>query len=330
MLTGKRMSPQERAPLDLASLDGIVATCLRKDPDDRWQSAGDIKRVLELIGQASPLPGSARKRSYRAWIAAAAFLALAIYFYATGRGHTAVSGEVVSFAVYPPEKSAFSAAVNITVNVPQFSLSPDGRTLAFVANTPSGAPMLWLRRLAGLAAQALPGTENVQQLFWSPDNRWLGFFADGKVKKVPAAGGAVQVVAETRSDFRGGAWGADDTILFASGAEPVYRVNAAGGEAIPTTTLDESAETDRFPVFLPDGRHFLYLLQNGVPEQIGVYAGSLDRQTKKLLLHENTSAVYAPGGYLLYVDGDTLMGQAFDAPRLATNGRPFLVAEHAG
>jgi Tol biopolymer transport system component len=176
-------------------------------------------------------------------------------------------------------------------------------------------------------SQPLPGTENAQQPFWSPDDRWLGFYADGKIKKIPAAGGAVQVVAETRSDVRGVAWGPDDTILWGSGSEPVYGVNAQGGEARPVTAVS-ALEMNRYPSFLPGGRHFLYLLRNNV--ETGVYAGSLDGKTKKPLLHSNTSAVYAPGGYLLFVQGDALMGQAFDAERLEAHGRPFLVAEHAG
>src|SRR4029453_18361984 len=100
-------------------------------------------------------------------------------------------------------KTTFSPARDTTSNVPQFALSPDGRTLAFVANAPGSAPMLWLRSLSDVAARLLAGTENAMQPFWSPDNRWLGFYADGKVRKVPAAGGAVQIITETRSDFRG-------------------------------------------------------------------------------------------------------------------------------
>ena len=232
---------------------------------------------------------------------------------------------MVSFAVYPPEKTAFSAALNTTVNVPEFALSPDGRTLAFVASAAEAKPMLWLRPIAEVAARPLPGTENAQDPFWSPDSRWVGFFADGKVKKIPAGSGAVQIVAESRADFRGGTWGPDDTILLATGSDPISRVNSAGGAITPATTLGASAETHWFPSFLPDGRHFLYTIS---AEQTGVYAGSLDGKTKKLLLRGNTSGVYAPPGYLLFVDGDTLMGPAFDAERLEVSGQPFLVAEH--
>jgi Tol biopolymer transport system component len=248
-------------------------------------------------------------------------------------GRPPVSAEVVRFAVYPSEKTAYSAALNITVDVPQFGLSPDGRTLAFVASPAGAGPTLWLRPLAELTARSLPGTENAQSPFWSPDRRWLGFYADGRVKKISVADGTVRVVAETQANFLGGTWAPDDTILFASGTEPIYRINAAGGTATQATIIGAPGEVHRFPYFLPDGHHFLFTLVGVDPsgvDPIGVYAGSLDSPTKKLLLHSSTSAVYAPGGYLLFVDGDTLMGQTFDAERLELSGRPFVVAEHAG
>jgi Tol biopolymer transport system component/predicted Ser/Thr protein kinase len=326
LVTGKRVSP-ERSAMEPAALEQVLRTCLEKDADERWQSAHDVKRALELtaVGQVADLPGPARGRIYL-WIVAAVILVAAATLLATWRVRSPAPGEVVTFSVYPPEKTTFSAATNTTASVPQFALSPHGRTLAFIANTPGGAPMLWLRPLADVAAHPLPGTENAEQPFWNPDNRWLGFYGDGKVKKVPAAGGAVQVVAETRSDLRGGAWGADDTILWGSGSEPVYGVNAQGGEVTPVTAVG-ALEMHRYPAFLPEGRRFLYLMRNN--SESSVYVGSLDGKTKKLLIHANSSAIYAPG-YLLFVQGDTLMGQAFDPDRLETQGRPFLVAEHAG
>jgi eukaryotic-like serine/threonine-protein kinase len=142
------------------------------------------------------------------------------------------------------------------------------------------------------------------------------FFADGKLKKIPAAGGPVQVVTEASTDFRGGTWGPDDTILFGSGREPIMSVNAAGGKTTLVTTIDASREegTHRNPQFLPDGHHFLYTIHGG--KEGGVYAGSLDGRIKKLLIRSDTSAVFAPPGDLLFVDGDTLLGQAFDAESL--------------
>ena len=177
----------------------------------------------------------------------------------------------------------------------------------------------------------LAGTEDAQDPFWSPDSRWIGFFANGTLRKVPAAGGAVKVINQTMNDFRGATWGARDTILMASGVEGIVSMNAAGGTITPVTVVDTSLHenTHRNPSFLPDGLHFLYSVI-GNSDQSGVYVGSLDGKTKKLLLHVLTSAVYAPPGYVLFVDGDTLLGQAFDADRLELKGQPFFVAEHVG
>jgi dipeptidyl aminopeptidase/acylaminoacyl peptidase len=172
------------------------STCLEKDPDMRWQSAHDVKRALELAGRLSPLL-TPRRRGYQwaAWTAAAVILLAAATLLAVRRGPGPAAADVVSFLVYPPQGTAFSASPNTTVNVPQFALSPDGRTLAFVASATGAPPMLWLRPLGAVESHQLPGTENAQAPFWSPDNHWLGFYSEGKIKKVPAAAGAVQVVA---------------------------------------------------------------------------------------------------------------------------------------
>jgi hypothetical protein len=329
MLTGKR-AMQERSAAGPPTVEHVLRGCLEKDPDARWQSVRDIRRILTL---PEP-PVQAQAAHLWKWIGiAAAIVLVAAAFVTVWRGHAPAAGG--EFRGLPPEKTAFSGDRDVTLNVPQFALSPDGRSLAFIANTPGGAPMLWVRPLAEISPRLLPGTENAKQPFWSSDNRWLGFYADGKVKKILAAGGAVQIVAATSSDFRGGAWGPDDTILIGAGVRAVYRVSAAGGEITPATTLSAAPETDRYPTFLPDGRHFLYHSAKSIREQTSVYAGSLDERGEKILLRVNFSAVFAPAiheqsGYLLFTDGDKLMGQAFDTAKLETNGRPFLVAEHAG
>ena len=237
--------------------------------------------------------------------------------------------EVVSFAIYPPEKTVFSSPLNITLNVPQFALAPDGRTIVFAAGAEGERPLLWRRPIDQVAAQALPGTEDAQDPFWSPDSRWIGFFAEGKLKKVPAAGGAVQVVVSTVRDVRGGTWGNDDTILFANGNDPLQRVAAAGGQPTPMAALAQDESSHRYPHFLPDGRHFLYL-SLGVNGQTGLYAGSLDDKGRKLVCADQQQRRLCQPGYLLFTEGGTLFGQAFDAARLKTSGEPFSVAEHAG
>jgi Tol biopolymer transport system component/tRNA A-37 threonylcarbamoyl transferase component Bud32 len=325
MLTGKRVA-QERPAVEPAAVESIIERCVEEDPDNRWQSARDVRHAMELpTASAMPVRNPWRERA--AWIVV---VALAVAVLALWRGRAPMSADTVSFSVYSPEGTVFSPTPNITVSVPEFALSPDGRTLAFVASATGAPPVLWVRPLAAVAARPLPGTENVQDPFWSPDSRWLGFYADGKIKKVAAAGGAVQVVAETSFEFRGGAWGPDDTILFGNGTQSISRVAAAGGPIAQIVTLDApKGTTIRVPHFLPDGRHFLYSI-GGSADRAGTYLGSLDGTTKKLLLHGIGTAVYAPPGYLLFVNGDSLMAQAFDAERLENRGQPFLVAEHVG
>src|SRR5262249_13751430 len=150
--------------------------------------------------------------------------------------------------------------INRTINIPSFALSPDGHALVFSADAPGGRPMLWLRSMDHVSARQLAGTEDAQDPMWSPDSRWIGFFADGKLKKVPSSGGAVQVITQTAADIRGGAWGPEDTILFGSGTEPILRVKSAGGTPAPVTVIDAPRQgVLLYPQVLPDGHHFLYL-----------------------------------------------------------------------
>jgi Tol biopolymer transport system component len=321
-----------------AAVQSVIARCLRKDPAQRLRDIADGRFQLEEVlndpeGSATVVVPARAHREWAAWIAALLFLGAAVFFavlFVVAR--PSITSSSISVPVFPPDKTAFSAAMNTTVNIPLFALSPDGHSLVFSVEALGDRPMLWLRSMDNVSARQLAGTENAQDPMWSPDSRWIGFFADGKLKKVPVGGGAVQVITQSATDVRGGTWGPEDTILFASGTEPISRVNSAGGKTTPVTVIDASSQeaTHRNPYFLPDGHHFLYSVLGGRPDQSGVYAGSLDGKTKKLLVHVNTSAIYAPPGYLLFVDGDTLLGQDFDAERLELKGQPFLVAEHVG
>jgi len=312
----------------------LLSRCLQKDRGRRLRDIADARFQLEealtdSVSSEAAVSSTRTPRGWYAWIAAALFLGAALFF-AIRPSINSPSGEPISFPVFAPEKTAFSAAINTTVNVPEFALSPDGRVLVFSAEAPGTKPTLWVRSMELVSARELAGTEDAQDPFWSPDGRWIGFFAAGKLKKIPAAGGPVQVVAETGTDFRGGTWGPEDTILFGSGSE-ILRVNSAGGKTTPVTIINASlVETDRNPHFLLDGNHFLYSIQAGMTDQTGVYVGSLDGKTKTLLIHVATRAVYVPPGYLLFIDGDTLLAQGFDAGRLELKGQPFVVAEHVG
>jgi len=321
----------------------IIRQCLVKDLEYRYQGAQDLRNDLHALKQDSdsgvlelfaPSAVALRPRSHResmAWAAATLLLGAALFF-AERPLSTPPATQPISFTVYPPENAVFSLSPNTTLSIPSFALSPDGHALVFSAEVPGGRPMLWVRSMDQVSAQQLAGTENAQDPTWDPAGGWIGFCADGKLKKVPAGGGAVQVITETNTEFRGGTWGPGDTILFASGIEPILSVNAAGGKAVPVTTIDSSRREriHRNPNFLPDGRHFLYTIGGEIIDQNGVYVGSLDGKTKNLLMHFNSNAVYAPPGFVLFVDGDTLLAQDFDGERLTLKGQPFLVAEHVG
>jgi Tol biopolymer transport system component/predicted Ser/Thr protein kinase len=328
MLTGKRPAP-DRSPVNPPSVEAVITTCLAKDPEERWQTAREVKIAVAQSPSVAPVGRPSRERLYWAAIAVLATLLIATLFLSRT---PALDQSLTRFAVYPPENAAFPGSGVATVPVPQFVLSPDGRTMAYVAATAGANPMLWLRPMEAVAAHTLPGTENAQDPFWSPDSRWLGFFAEGKLLKIPASGGAVQVITQGLADSFGGSWGPDDTILYAAGTRALFRVSATGGPVSSATQVDITRQerTHRWPQFLPDGRHFLFLIQSPLAERGGVYAASLDGKTKKFLIRSDSNAVYAPPGYLLWVDGDALLAQAFDAEHLELRGQSFTVAEGVG
>jgi eukaryotic-like serine/threonine-protein kinase len=320
-------------PMFPRAMDRVVKTCLEKDPDERWQSVRDLRTNLKWIeeGEAPATSAQVQRTLWReraAWVLACVLLSgLAIF--AAVHDHAPLASEPARFSVYPPEKAVFSGPPNLTVPVPQFALSPDGRAMVFVANSSGADPLIWMRSIDKVAARPLPGTEHAQLPFWSPDSRWVGFFAEGKLKKTPVAGGPVQVLADVEDAF-GGSWGADGSIIFGKLSSSIFRVSSGGGIVTAVTKIDTVMKAHRWPQFLPDGRHFLFHVQGGDPEHHGIYVGSVDGGTQKFLLQTESSAVYAWPGYLLYVGGDTLLGQAFDAAHLELRGEPFTVAENVG
>ena len=320
-------------PMFPRALDNVVKTCLEKDPEERFHSVHDLKVQLKWIAEGDgAVASSAVKhnpwRERAAWMLALAFLC-AVAFFAVGRYRGPAATDPVRFSVNPPEKAVFSGPPNLTVPVPQFALSPDGRTMVFVANASGADPVIWLRSVDQVTARPLPGTGHAQLPFWSPDSRWVGFFAEGKLKKISVAGGPVQVLADVADPF-GGSWGTDGSIIFARLIGAIFRVSSGGGIVTAVTKVDTIIKAHRWPQFLPDGRHFLFHVQSGNPEQRGIYVGSLDGGTQKFIVRTESSAVYASPGYLLYVEGGTLLGQAFDAAHLELRGEPFTIAENVG
>ena len=173
--------------------------------------------------------------------------------------------------VFAPHNSA-------TVPTPQFAVSPDGRSIAFLALGSGIHSAMWLRPMQEVNARLVQGTEDAQEPFWSPDSQWIGFFdGQGTLKRVPVSGGTVQTIASGLTDFRGASWGADDTLLIGTGYGGLYRVSAEGGALQPVTELDSSKQegSHRFPTLLPDGQHYVFTVRSGLAEQRGIYVSAL-------------------------------------------------------
>jgi Tol biopolymer transport system component len=325
-------------PMTPPAFDRVVKTCLEKDPEDRWQTAHDVKLQLEWIaeggsqvGMPAAVVSRRRSRARLGWIAAAVLAAAALAVGLWSWKRERPTPAVVRSAILAPEKTTFRSTGDGAGPV---AISPDGRVLAFVAADVSGASTLWVRTLDSLAARSLPGTDNARYPFWSPDNRSLGFFAEGKLKRIDVAGGPAITLCNS-PDPRGGTWNEDGVILFEPQyREPIFRVSASGGSPIRVTRLDAARRetTHRWPFFLPDGKHFLYFSgshQTGTDSDLdAIFVGSLDSTERpKLLVHARSRAEYA-FGRILYVRQKTLFARAFDAGKLEWKGEPVPVAEN--
>jgi Tol biopolymer transport system component len=303
----------------------LLRRCLKKDPRERLQDVGDARieideaqtqPALRERGRASASP--AWPREWRAWIL---FLVLVGLI-----GMITVVRALRPAAEAPPEWRVDISTPPSTDPV-SLAISPDGRRVVFEAN--SDGSRLWLRSLTSTVARPLPGTEGAAYPFWSPDNRSVAFFADGKLKRTDIDGGYVQTLA-TAITGRGGTWNRDGVILFApsNSNRPIYRIPAAGGEPVAVTQLDPPRQTaHQSPQFLPDGKHFLFDVASG--ELPGVYLGQLGQTETRRLFDADSGAVYAKSGQLLFMRQGTLFAQNFDLNRLAITGEPFALTEQA-
>jgi dipeptidyl aminopeptidase/acylaminoacyl peptidase len=311
-------------PLSPPMLDGIVATCLAKSPDDRWQTAGDIGRQLKLIQAAagsiaaqavSPVAGGVTlPRAVTPVRAAVAVLLLAVAIVVAMRyGPPAENRGIARFTISPDGFAPSSLAV-----------SPDGRFVAYVAGE---ASMLHVRALDELEARPLPGTEGAAEPFWSADSLHIGFGQERALKRIALDGGPPQSVATLTGNFFGGSWNADDVIVFASTLGPIRRVSARGGDAVDVTAIDEGEIGHALPSFLPDGRHFLFTRVRTATGPQAIWVGSLDLEPPALLLSEVSFARYAQPGFLLFNRQASLMAQPFDPERGGLTGEPVRVAD---
>jgi Tol biopolymer transport system component len=331
-------------PLTPKALDRIVATCLVKDPDDRWQSSRDVLHELTWIASgarddATSPPLVTAPASRAPWLLAgvlgAALIASAVIVVRHAR-EAPVAEQPIQFTVPPPVDARFGGTSGGgTGIVPQLAVSPDGRHIVFVAGGPAGY-RLWLRPLGGTESRPLAGTEEASFPFWSPDSRFVAFFAGGKLKKMQIDGGPPIPLCDVARGL-GGTWSRDNVILFGvtpdSGGSVLLRVSAAGGVPIAATTIDRTTgETShRWPHFLPDGRHFLYTVATGTCcpaiKPSVIRAGSLD-SAESSNVFEAESAVAYGAGHLLYSRAGTLMAQRFDPAARQLIGDPFPLADH--
>jgi Tol biopolymer transport system component len=336
-------------------LDAIVLECLAKEPADRFQSAAEVAKELRRFKRESvrsrasrvaqaytparpeaaeqappPLAAVAPSRtagSVLPWIVAGtcAGLAAVLGFLLLRTAETSTPAPpAVSSSIVLPD-SIHHHCYGYFAGPAQ--LSPDGSAIVFVGIPPNGVARIYVRRLAVDAVVQLEGTEGAAYPFWSPDGRSVGYFAGGKLKRIDVSGGPPATVTSA-SNARGGSWAEDGTILFTPDFQTaVFRVAAGGGEAVPASVLDSARgeASHRYPSFLPDGRHFLYLARvasdAGEAEGDAVMLGSLDGAPPKVLLRSSSQAVFA-AGRILFVRGSTLLGQPFDAATLSVTGEP--------
>jgi serine/threonine protein kinase/Tol biopolymer transport system component len=318
------------------ALDRIVRKCLAKDPDERWQTASDLKSELRWILDAESsrqaetvqTASLATRKPSRQWKIVAAVMSLISIGLAAGL-YVATRPAVpaaVRFVVTPPDKTDFESGVQNNTGAAAGAISPDGRRLAFTARDAAGKVLLWVRPLDALTAQPLSGTDGAGWPFWSPDSKWIGFFAQGKLKKIDITGAPPQILCDAPGG-RGGAWNKDGVIVFSPGnSSPLSRVSASGGEPVVLTKLAAGQTGQRLPAFLPDGKHFIYFAM-GSPETSAVYVASIDSPEPRLLVHADSAALYSPAGYLLFIRQGTLLAQAFDAAKMQLNGDPVRIAE---
>ncbi len=315
----------------------LLRRCLQKDKRLRLRDAGDAQIEMEeaLTAPAATPVNGAELRPKPAWVQKLLFAISAVFFLTTiilvsmrvYDYRSPSESAAVRFLVSAPDKTSFESGVGAgTTGYTGGSISPDGRRLAFTAKDESGKVMLWVRALDTLAAQPLQGTDGAALPFWSPDSRTVGFFGQGKLKKIDVGGGPPQTLTEA-PNARGGSWTRDGVIVFAaSNSGPLSRVSSAGGAAEAATKLSQQQTSHRFPSFLPDGKRFLYFV-GGTGENAGVFIGSLDSLDGQRLLAADSAAVYAPPGYLLFVRQGTLLAQAFDGKKLQLSGEAVPIAE---
>jgi len=319
-------------PMAPPTLDRVVKTCLAKDPEDRWQSAGDVGKELKWVGEGSvaaaatvPTVVASRLRGERLLLWASLLVAVGALVFSVLRRQSSAPPRRIRFTIPLPEGTVFGSYADAGT----LALSPDARHLAFTAVRPGGRSSLWIRDLETLVPRALAGTEGAELPFWSPDSRSVAFFAGGVLKRMDVSGGPPQTICDAPSPY-GGSWNSEGVIVFSPDSNrPLLRVAAAGGTPVAATNLVPGELGHYWPSFLPDGRHCLLLVESekGSPD---IQVATLGKAERVHVAAAESGASYAAPGFLLFVRERALTAQRFDSKSLRLQGDPTPIAEHVG
>ena len=328
-------------PVSPPAVDRLIARCLAKNPDDRWQSAGDLGHELKwLMGSSLQVSGSITRESklpvkgWRRTIPAgmAALIALGV---AIGAG---LAVWMVKPGELPRTPQTVRAAIPLPpgdtlgyLGTPVMALSPDGTMLVYAAVHGNGKAQLYLRAVDSTEVKPIDGTDDARGPFFSPDGKWIGFFAQNKLKKVPTSGGAPQTLCDAGGS-NGGAWGEDDFIYYAPfSTSAIFKTHATDGKCEELTKLDRSKGevSHRAPQLLPGAKALLFTVWTGPgTDERHLHVQPLGTDQHHELMRGASSGRYVPSGHLLYSRAGALMVVPFDVASLKLTGSPEPLAEH--
>lgn len=314
-------------PMAPPALDRVVRVCLAKDPDERLQTAHDVMQELTWIAEAGAHDGTAQIALRRAgnerllWAGLTLALLLGLVYSSGAFRRPAAARRTVRF-------SLSAAGLGTSLDGAALALSPNGKHLVFATAEPGKTTPLWLRSLASLEFRALAGSEGAGFPFWAPDSRAIAFFADGQLKRIDLAGGPPRILADAHEAF-GGSWSRSGDIVFAPDSlSGLSVVPSVGGATTLLTTLDAGRgdTAHRWPHFLPDGQHYLYVVEGKQERRAGLYVGSLASKEARRLTPVASRTIYAGTGHLLFARQGSLLARRFDLARLEVGDDPIAVA----